>query len=133
MTFSDDAGSTYAATAYYSGALGLESDGSTNNLAASNLTTGIKLLGGGGAGESMSNTADETGHIDIVISSANTGTSKMPAFVFSGGFINGTGNGNAMNGYGTRKVAADYDAVKLVWEGGGNFAAVGSYVLYKLA
>lgn len=131
LTLSSDGGSTYAATTYYSNVYGRDVALTGGGVGVNNGAY-ICVAGVAGANNSLSNTANETATIDIVLTNVNTGTSLYPHISYSAMFVNAAGTYIYESGAGSRFSAADYDAVKLAWEGGGNFAAVGRYYLYKL-
>jgi hypothetical protein len=91
------------------------------------------VVAGGTAANSLSNAANETAFVEMLIAYCNTGTSARPhittravyASAAAPYYIKETGGA-------TRTTAADYDAIKFTWEGGGNFAAVGKYYLFKI-
>lgn len=132
LTLSTDAGSTYAATAYYSSTYGY-----TAGLAGQgqNYSNGAQIIvaGASGAGGSLSNAANETCTVEVELYYCNTGTSVEPHIRTAARYYMATGVNYAFqNGSGTRSTTGDYDAVKFTWEGGGNFAAVGKYYIFKI-
>lgn len=133
LTASTDAGSTYVATGYYGSLLGRDSNGGGLSQDSNNAAQAI-VLGASGANESLSNAADETASIELLIKNCNTGTSVRPHIQVKGSYWEAAANRYAqVEGAVSNSAAGDYDAVKLTWEGAGNFAAVGTYALYKLA
>lgn len=130
-TLSSDAGSTYAATVYESNMYGSYSNGLA---AAGGYTAGTQILAAGSSSGtlSFSNAANETGYVEILLANCNTGTSIYPHITTRATYVNAAGNLTQLSGGATRLSAADYDAIKFTWEGGGNFAAVGKYYIFKL-
>ena len=135
LTVSSDAGSSYLGGTGYSSILsGYDATGFAKYEAV-NAGAQMVVSGNSVGGESMSNATDETAFLDLTLSSVNTGTSLFPSCKMIGGFWTAAATPVTMSfeGYGSNNAgAADFDAVKLTWEGGGNFAPVGSYVLYKI-
>jgi hypothetical protein len=131
MTLSSDGGSTWAATNYRGAVTGLDD----SNAVVSNVVAGgteLEILGGSGATEGMSNASNEIGAVDIYLYNVNTGTSLVPIINWRGGFYTANSEVCSASGTGSRSTAADYDAVRISWEGSGNFAAVGSYYIYAI-
>jgi hypothetical protein len=133
-TFSSDGGGSYVAgTGYQGGIAGVSSD----NVAKSIGSNGIAYIVVAGASTgtySMSNAAGETGWLECTILQMNSGTSAIPHIETQCGYLSANaGLYVSAYGGGANITAADYDAIRFAWEGGGNFAAVGSYVLYKLS
>jgi hypothetical protein len=133
MTLSSDAGSTYASTLYESISEGKSSQ-STATVIGVNYTAAAQMcIAGGTASNSLSNAANETAMIDIYLSNVNTGTSLYPHIWARCVYYSATTPYYVRQETGaSRLAAADYDAVKLTWESGGNFAAVGKYYLYAI-
>lgn len=135
LTASTDAGGSYVATNYYYSCAGTDSGGSavansTNNGAAQ---AQIIALGGNGATYALSNAADETATLDLFITNCNTGTSVRPLIFGAGAFWAANANTWVRQSVSSsQSVAGDYDAIKLTWEGGGNFVAAGKYYLFKI-
>lgn len=133
MTISSDAGSSYVAgTGYYGSFSGYDATGNPQALISA-AAASIGVIGSNGVTGSLSNASDETATCDITFTNFNTGTSLRP-FIQTIGSYWGAAASYYMDGKGSgsNTAAADYDAVKFTWESGGNFAAVGNYVLYKL-
>lgn len=131
LTLSSDAGSTYESTLYSSVCNGTDTAGvarSTNVAAGAQ----IEVVGSGVAGKSLSNASGETCSIDVMFYNVNTGTSIVPTINWAVSYWNADGAFTRQAGGGSRSAAADYDAIKFTWEGGGNFAAVGRYYLFKI-
>ncbi len=133
MTISSDGGSSYLAGAgYYSSLVGYGSDANPRSLF---IAGGSKIgaLGTSGAVASLSNAAGETASAAIYLYNFNTGASLTPSVNINGSYWTATANiYQSLNGDGAHNAAADYDAVKFTWSGGGNFAAVGRYYIYAL-
>ncbi len=132
LTLSADAGSTYGATLYYSACAGNDT-GSTARSTFVSSGTQIEVAGSGVAGKSLSNAANETCSMDMIFYNVNTGTSIVPTINWTVSFYNADGALTRQSGGASRLSAEDYDAIKFTWEGGGNFAAVGRYYLFKEA
>jgi hypothetical protein len=135
LTASTDAGSTYVATNYYYSLAGTDSGGSAvgNTANAGAAQNQAIILGGSGGTYALSNAADETASLDLYITNCNTGTSLRPIIFGSGAFWAANANTLVRQSISASQTAAgDYDAIKLTLEGGGNFAAVGKYYLFKL-
>jgi len=137
LTISTDAGSTYVSTNYYYSCAGTDSGGSAVGNTANNGAAQAQaiVLGGSGGTYGLSNAANETACLDLYLYNFNTGaTTNRPYVLGSGEFW--AANANVLvrqSVSASQTTAADYDAIKLTLEGGGNFAAVGKYYLYKLA
>ena len=133
MRFSTDGGSNYDAGAgNYRYALNGIHD---NNAALSFNSTSDTKIGVGGHGTntlSVSNTAAEGGlHSEIVLhDQSNTGVWTKARI--STVYIAASGNVVEMNGGGARVTTQDTDAVRFLFEGGGNIAS-GNWALYGYA
>ena len=133
LTVSSDGGSSYLAGAgYYGSCHVIDPTGSTYYLASSGLAF-LGLQGNSTSTISLSSATNKTAELSLIIKDCNTGTSLFPKFRASGGYWSDTANrymGTSFVGS-NNAGAADFDAIKLTWESAANFAAVGSYVLYK--
>lgn len=134
MTISSDGGSSYiAGVGYYGMLAGYASNGGNTNHTGSGVAFWT-IAGQTTAGSGLSNVANETAATDLILTNFNTGTSLFPHVKISTSYWCGTANlysiqtGAASN----NATAADIDAFKIAFDAG-NIAAVGSYVLYKLA
>jgi hypothetical protein len=134
-TISSDGGQNYlAGTGYYGELYGLDSS-NTARSASSAGTAFWRVAGASGATESLSSAANKTACATYILNNFNTGTSVFPHMSMDVNYwldsttIYGFQKGAASN----NGTAADIDAIKFTWESSGDFAAVGSYVLYKIA
>ncbi len=133
---SDDAGASYANTLYDSiigGNIANDNSGGATRTKSQQAQAQGVILGGDGANDALSNAANLTATMVLDITNMNTGQSRFPyVSLIRGLYYGDSGNLYHMGGGMSRKSASDYDALKLTLESGGNFANVGSYVLYKV-
>ena len=129
-TFSSDAGATYASTGYYYAANGSDTTGNTSQLSAANSSSAY-FCGEVAAGAGLSNVANETAISTINLIGVNTGSSLFPTMKFDNTYWEASGRYSWQKGSATNTNSADYDAIKFTWESGGNYAAVGTYAIYK--
>lgn len=134
LRFSTDGGSSYDATGYNYAVLGLFDNGTANNLASGSANQ--ILIAAGGAGFSVSNAAAEGGVDAEITLFGRTSTSRWSRAMWRSAFAaaNGTPSTNSsyQTGQGTRETAQDTDAIRLLFEGGGNIAS-GDWALYGRA
>jgi hypothetical protein len=132
LQVSSDGGSTYVAgTGYRGAATGADDSTAAVNAYSAGLAALI-IAGGTTATEGFSNGAGETGFVEITCLNVNTGTSVRP--FFHSRCVYNTANTSItarQEGGGTNTSAADYDAIRLVWQSG-DWAAVGKYYIYAI-
>ena len=128
--FSSNAGSSYVATGYYSAVRTADSGGGATLLVANN-GAAAKIVGDSPASASLSNTAGELAYTEIEFMAFNTGVSVKPMLSVRSRYWESSGTLNSQIGDASNNAAADYDAIKLSFESG-NFAASGTYELYKI-
>jgi hypothetical protein len=126
---SSDGGSTFISTGnYWTSNLANDTPGiQTFNNSNGNM---MLLVGQGAAGNEMSNVANEAGHITLELIGFNTGSSVRPVVRFAGDYWESDGSFVSLNGTATINLQADYDAIRFYFSSG-NFAAAGTYKLYK--
>lgn len=135
ITLSTDAGSTWVATNYawtnshiIAGVAGSVTYGATG-------ASQIEYGGATGAADALGNNTNETLNADVILTNVNTGTNVFPSLnVGSASYwdANATSRLVSFRGTGSNSSANDYDAIKISVESGGNFAAVGRIMLFKI-
>lgn len=130
MRFSTDGGSNYDATGYAYAGTGLSDDATARNI-ASGSDTEILIAGNTTATASVSNVADEGG-VDAEITLHDQTAVRWSRVRFSSSWRFAVGNLVALHGAGQRETAQDTNAVRFLFEGGGNIAS-GNYAVYGLA
>lgn len=132
VEFSSNAGSSYVATTYHYAISGIDTNASTNTYVGAS-TTIAGAAGESNANGGLSNTAGQTATTIIRLRSFNTGTSIRPMMRMETTYYEGGGTFCAQFGGASNSTADDYDAIRFKWESSVNFAAVGTYAIYKIA